>query len=290
MTTEVAIHHRSAYHFDRSTVIMPHVVRLRPAPHCRTPISEYSLSVTPDKHFIHWQQDPFSNYSARLIFTKLADELVFDVNLKARLEPYNPFDFFVDEDAFEFPFRYEAELIKDVGPYLFISERGARLKAFVKSIGHDKQDTVNFLVQVNRRVHEEISHVHRMEHGVLTCEETLKSQSGSCRDSAWLLIQVYRHLGLVTRFVSGYQVLLKETTSAEGTSPVLEDRVDLHAWVEVFVPGAGWIGLDPSAGLMAAENYIPLACTPNPESAAPIDGKTTISDTHFEYHSTVIRL
>ena len=271
-------------------MILPHVVRLRPAPHCRTPITEYSLSVTPDKHFIHWQQDPFSNYSARLLFTELADELVFDVNLKAKLEPYNPFDFFVDEEAVSFPFRYEPELIKDVGPYLFISERGPKLKAFVKSVDQTGAEIVDFLLQVNRQVHEAITYNHRMEQGVLTAEETLKNGSGSCRDSAWLLMQVYRHLGLVTRFVSGYQVLLKETIPAEGAEPMIEDRVDLHAWVEVFIPGAGWIGLDPSAGMMAAENYIPLACTPNPESAAPIDGKTTISDTHFEYFSTVIRL
>jgi len=290
MTEQVAIHHRSAYQFDRPTTILPHVVRLRPAPHCRTPISEYSLSVTPDDHYIHWQQDPFSNYSARLQFTEKAEELVFDVKLKANLTPYNPFDFFVDDEAATFPFRYEPELIKDVGPYLFISERGDRLKTFVKSIEQSGVNTVDFLVEVNKQIQQEIFYELRMEKGVQTCEETLESKSGSCRDSAWLLMQVYRHLGLVTRFVSGYQVLLEESIPAEGAPPVTEDRVDLHAWVEVYIPGAGWIGLDPSTGLMAVENYIPLACTPNPESAAPISGKTTVSNTRFEYFSTVIRL
>ena len=290
MPSKVAIHHQSVYRFDRPTLVLPHSVRLRPAPHCRTPISNYSLNITPDSHYIHWQQDPFNNYMARLQFNALADELAIDVKLEASLEPFNPFDFFVDEEASTFPFRYEPELVKELGPYLLISEQGPKLKAFVKSIDQSKQETVGFLVAVNKLIHQEISYIQRFEPGVLTCEETLKNKQGSCRESAWLLMQVYRHLGLVTRFVSGYQVILEDTVSEDGQQTITKDRIDLHAWVEVYVPGAGWIGLDPSAGLLASENYIPLACTPSPESAAPISGKTTFSNTDFKYFSTVIRI
>src|SRR5687767_3345657 len=118
MPIRVALNHKTRYRYDRPVNLGPHVVRLRPAPHCRTPILSYGLKINPDDHFLNWQQDPFSNHQARLVFTKPARELLVEVDLVAELVAVNPFDFFVEEYAEKHPFRYEPDLASGLGPYL----------------------------------------------------------------------------------------------------------------------------------------------------------------------------
>ncbi len=277
MTIRVALHHLTQYRYDRPVTVSPHVVRLRPAPHCRTPILAYSLRVLPETHFVNWQQDPFGNYEGRFVFQKPADELTFEVDLVAEMTVVNPFDFFLEEDAEHFPVTYAPSLKRDLTPYLQAASYGPRFAEFVEDarsqLARPGKRMVDVLVDLNQRVEKSVRYDVRMEAGVFLPEETLERGHGSCRDFAWLLVQTLRQLGLAARFVSGYSIQLRaDERPADGPAGVEHDSADLHAWAEVFLPGAGWVGLDATSGLLAGEGHIPLACTPDPETAAPISG------------------
>ena len=291
MTIRVAINHRTDYQFDRLVALTPHVVRLRPAPHTRTPVHRYSLKVEPQDHFINWQQDPFGNHLARFVFPNKLRRLTFEVDLVAEMTVINPFDFFLEESAEQCPFRYASQLERDLTPYLEVREQGPRLLQWLSKVNRARRATVDFLVDINQRLQRDIEYSIRMEPGVQRCDTTLERGIGSCRDSAWLLVQVLRHLGLAARFVSGYLVQLKADQEAlDGPSGPQQDFTDLHAWAEVYLPGAGWIGLDPTSGLFAGEGHIPLACTPDPSSAAPVEGTTEPCEVSFSYHNRVTRV
>jgi len=291
MGIQIAIEHRTTYRFDRSTTINPHVVRLRPAPHSRTPILSYSLTISPEDHFVNWQQDPFGNYLARLVFPEPADHLDVTVDLVADMTVINPFDFFVEESAETYPFTYGPQVARDLEPYLTPAPAGPRFAAWLDGIDRrTEMGIADFLVEVNQRLYHDISYSIRMEPGVQAPEETFERGIGSCRDTGWLLVEALRHLGLAARFVSGYLVQLTgDTPSLDGADGPESDFTDLHAWAEVYVPGAGWIGLDPTSGLFAGEGHIPLACTPHPATAAAIDGSTSETEVTFEYANVVRR-
>lgn len=292
MTIRVAIRHKTTYRYSRPVDMAPHVFRLRPAVHSRTPIEAYSLKLTPAKHFINWQQDPFGNFLARIVFPEPVKELDVEVSVIADMTVINPFDFFVEDYAEHYPFEYDAALRQQLTPYLAITEDGPRLRQWLTSIDRSHNSIVDFLVTLNVQLQEAIAYNIRMEPGVQSCEETLEKAIGSCRDSAWLLVQILRHLGLAARFVSGYLVqLTPDQKSLDGPSGPEADFTDLHAWAEVFVPGAGWLGLDPTSGLFAGEGHIPLACTPDPASAAPVSGAFTgEAKVEFLFDNSVTRI
>jgi uncharacterized protein (DUF2126 family)/transglutaminase-like putative cysteine protease len=291
MAIRVAINHKTEYRFDRPVAVSPHVVRLRPAPHTRTPIESYALKVLPKDHFINWQQDPFGNYLARLVFPDPVRTLSFEVDLVANIVVINPFDFFVENYATHYPFDYPPDLRKELAPYLEITEDGPRLRQWLSTVDCSRQEVNNFLVDLNKRLEQDIDYTIRMEPGIQSCEQTLEKALGSCRDSGWLLVQILRHLGLAARFVSGYLLqLTADEKPLEGPAGTDHDFTDLHAWAEVFIPGAGWLGLDPTSGLFAGEGHIPLACTPHPVSAAPITGATGKCEVEFYFHNQVRRL
>ncbi len=291
MSIHVALTHVTHYRYDRRVALSPQVVRLRPAPHCRTPILAYALRVEPAAHFINWQQDPFANHLARLVFPDPTAEFKVSVDLVAEMAVYNPFDVFLEPGAETFPFGYGAELEHELAPYRVKGELTPRLAALLASIDRRPQRTIDFLVGLNQRLQHDIRYLIRMEPGVQTPEVTLANASGSCRDSGWLLAQLLRHLGLAARFVSGYLIQLKPDVKAlDGPSGTEVDFTDLHAWCEVYLPGAGWIGLDPTSGLMAGEGHIPVACTPEPSSAAPVSGAVDECEVTFEHRMTLTRI
>ncbi|RKR15340.1 uncharacterized protein (DUF2126 family) [Maribacter vaceletii] len=291
MALKVVISHKTVYKYDRNVNLSPHIFRLRPAPHSRTPIEAYSLKIKPEDHFFNWQQDPFGNYQARVIFPEKTKELSIDVEIIADLKTINPFDFFVEESAEEYPFKYAEGVKKELAPYLEIVDRGALLDEFIKTIDYTPRKTIYFLIDLNRKIYEYLKYNIRLQPGVQTSEETIKSKTGSCRDYAWLFVQVMRHLGFGARFVSGYIVQLKsDEPSLDGPSGPAEDFTDLHAWTEIYLPGAGWIGFDSTSGLLASEGHIPLSCTPHYESAAAVTGMSDPCETEFEFSNSVTRI
>ncbi|MCX7083185.1 MAG: transglutaminase family protein [Methylococcales bacterium] len=291
MTIRVAIRHKTIYRFDRPVSLSPHVFRLRPAVHSRTPIKAYALRIEPKNHFINWQQDPFGNLVARVVFPDKCQKLSVEVEVIADMTVINPFDFFVEAYAENYPFNYDELTIKELQPYLEITENGPLLIQWIKALDISKRSINDFIVDINRHIFSTIGYNIRMEVGIQSCEESLSKLTGSCRDSAWLLVQVLRHLGLAARFVSGYLVqLTSDIKSLDGPSGPEQDFTDLHAWTEVYIPGAGWIGLDPTSGLLAGEGHIPLACTPDPASASPVTGGTDKCKVEFEFSNSVDRL
>ena len=291
MTIQAAIHHVTTYRYDRRVGVSAQIIRLRPAPHSRTRILGYSLKVEPAQHFINWQQDPFGNWQARVVFPEKVDHFSVTVDLTADLAVINPFDFFVESSADKFPFEYDAGLKEDLQPYMRKLPLGFRLKDYLQRLPRTETNTVNFIADINRHLQQHISYLIRLEPGVQTPEETLKKLSGSCRDTSWLLVQLLRQLGFAARFVSGYLIQLKpDVKSLDGPSGTDHDFTDLHAWCEVFVPGAGWIGLDPTSGLFAGEGHIPLCATPEPQSAAPISGAVDECKVEFGHEMKVSRL
>ncbi|MCA9248800.1 MAG: transglutaminase family protein, partial [Planctomycetales bacterium] len=291
MSIHVALNHRTSYKYDRSVSLGPQVVRLRPAAHARTPVHSYSLSAIPDEHFVNWQQDPYGNFQARFVFPKKTRELTIEVDLIAEMTVINPFEFFVEESAEEFPFCYDDMLARELRPFLEVLPKGAKFTEFLATVDQSKRRSVDFLVDLNRRLQQEIRYLIRLEPGVQKPEETLTRRSGSCRDSAWLLVQLLRNVGLAARFVSGYLIqLAPDVKSLDGPSGPEADFTDLHAWAEVYLPGAGWIGLDPTSGMLAGEGHIPLAATADPMTAAPITGAVEESEVAFDFAMSVTRI
>ncbi|OCX67085.1 IMP dehydrogenase [Thioclava sp. SK-1] len=294
MAIYASIHHLTHYTYDRNVMLGPQIIRLRPAPHSRTRVISHSLKVSPGGHFVNHQQDPYGNWLARFVFPEPVREFKIEVDLTADMTVYNPFDFFVEEHAETWPFDYPADLGNDLVIYRTPETMTPKLAEFIASIDRSQNRTVDFLVGLNARLSNQINYTIRMEPGVQTPEETLVSGSGSCRDTSWLLVQTLRNLGFAARFVSGYLIQLKPDVKAlDGPSGTEHDFTDLHAWCEVYLPGAGWIGLDPTSGLLTGESHIPLAATPHYRNAAPISGGFTADGqpkVDFDFDMTIQRV
>ena len=291
MSIHVALRHVTHYRYDRLVALGPQVVRLRPAPHSRTRILSYSLDVAPAKHFINWQQDPQGNYLARLVFPEPARELRVAVDLVAEMSVLNPFDFFLEPRAEKFPFGYTPVERAELAPFLQAEPAAPLLAKYLAGVSREPCVTIDFIVGLNQKLAADISYLIRLEPGVQSPEQTLQLRSGSCRDSTWLLVNLLRQLGLAARFVSGYLIqLTADVKPLQGPAGPEKDFTDLHAWCEVYLPGGGWIGLDPTSGLLAGEGHIPLACSPEPSTAAPISGGVDKCEVEFSHEMQVTRI
>jgi len=277
MAIRVALTHRTRYLYDRVIEPGPHVVRLRPAAHTKAKIVSYSLKVGPAEHFENWQQDPNGNFLARYVFNKPTKAIELDVELIAEIGSVNPFDFFLEEHAEHFPFKYDEAQLRELAPFLAGVPTGPRFEQWLNRVRDDAcrpgRRTIDVLVEINQMVSRTLRYDIRMEPGVFAPDETLERGHGSCRDFAWLLVHTLRRLGLAARFVSGYSIqLVADQKPLEGPSGVAEDCADLHAWAEVYLPGAGFVGFDATSGLACGQGHIPLACTAEPSTAAPVSG------------------
>ncbi|WP_457938291.1 transglutaminase family protein [Mesorhizobium sp. 10J20-29] len=291
MAILAAVYHRTHYKYDQPVTLGPQVIRLQPAPHSRTKVLSHSLKVSPDNHFVNVQQDPYGNFLARFVFPEPVMELKIEVDLVADMTVYNPFDFFVEPSAETYPFEYPEDIRDDLEIYRTPEPAGPLLKGFLERVDHSHTNTVNFVVALNAQVQREIGYIIRMETGVMTPEETLGAAKGSCRDSSWLLVQALRNLGIAARFVSGYLIQLKpDLVALDGPAGTAVDFTDLHAWCEVYIPGAGWIGLDPTSGLLTGESHVPLAATPHYRNAAPISGMASFANVEFDFDMRVDRV
>jgi len=288
----VALFHHTAYRYDRPVALSPHEIRLKPAPHCRTPIHSYVLEVLPEEHRMHWRHDIYGNHVARCVFPGKTRELDIKVELTADVTPLNPFDFLVDPAAEKFPFVYPGQKSRDLAPFLALDPAGplfARAAARYRDL-HAGASTVDLLVGLARELHRDIAYRERMDPGVQSIELTLGAKSGSCRDSGWLLVQLLRKLGVAARFVSGYLIELADDTRLPDAGERQKDYAGLHAWAEAYLPGAGWIGLDPTSGLLAAERHIPLACATASPAAAAITGSTEPCRSEIEFEMRATRI
>ncbi|RWQ20314.1 DUF2126 domain-containing protein [Mesorhizobium sp.] len=291
MAILAAVYHLTHYKYDRPVVLGPQIIRLQPAPHSRTKVLSHSLKVEPANHFVNLQQDPYGNFLARFVFPEPVTELKIEVDLVADMTVYNPFDFFVEPSAEAFPFEYPEEIRDDLAIYRTPEPAGPLLSALLNTIDRSAANTVNFLVDLNARLQREIAYIVRMETGVFSPDETLAAKKGSCRDSSWLLVQILRNLGIAARFVSGYLIQLKpDLIALDGPPGTAIDFTDLHAWCEVYLPGAGWIGFDPTSGLLTGESHVPLAATPHFRNAAPISGMASFANVEFGFEMRVDRI
>jgi uncharacterized protein (DUF2126 family)/transglutaminase-like putative cysteine protease len=291
MSIHAALTHRTSYRYDRPISLGPQTIRLRPAPYARTPILSYSLKVAPEPHFLNWQQDPQGNFQARVVFPEKVSGFEVTVDLIADMATINPFDFFLEPEAESFPFTYDPVLEEELAPFRKTTAPGPELLSLLAAVPAKAEKTVDLLVEINRTLAARIAYIVRLEPGVWTPEETLGKATGSCRDSAWVLVNLLRHLGLAARFVSGYLIqLVADQKPVEGPAGPTSDFTDLHAWAEVYLPGAGWIGFDATSGLMAGEGHIPLAASPDPISAAPISGLVEKCETTFDFAMGVTRI
>lgn len=275
--TRARLLHRTAYTYARPVQLGPQLLRLRPLPDPRVPVPGYALHIEPPPLTLNWHTDPLGNQVARFALAAPVSALLIEITLDLDLTPRNPFDFVLDPDAATWPFRYAPEDAGPLAPALDPGVAGQRLQS-LRDETAGSADTVTLLTMLGARVRDRLAYVVRMEPGVWSAEQTLQEQRGSCRDFAWLLVQLLRLHGIAARFVSGYLLQIGENEPASA---------ELHAWAEAYLPGAGWIGIDATSGYLTAQSHVALAASPEPLGAAPLTGTSEPAESRLDTHIAV---
>lgn len=291
MTLKIALNHQLKYSYDRPIILGPHKLGLKPSPHSKSDIFNYSLNIAPKYHNIYWYQDIYGNFIGKLNMFEKTDYLSLEINFLAEIKSINPFNFLVDSHIEKYPFYYTKQEKKELSSFLEIDESSNLLINWVNKNVYNNIYITDFLVSLNQQLASEIKYITRLEEGIQTCEETLRTKKGSCRDTTVLLIQILRHYGLAARFVSGYLIQFKTDDQSDDNSSIIkEDNAELHAWCEVYLPGAGWIGLDPTSGFLVAEDHIPLISNPNAMEANPVRGTKEFCKSKLDFSINISRL
>jgi transglutaminase-like putative cysteine protease len=257
-------HHVTRYRYSRPAFLEPQIVRLTPRSDPSQRLTDFRLDVTPEPAGISQFVDAEGNSVAKVWFDGLTDSLVIQTRFLTRTLRTNPFEFLLDRDAdYRLPIVYEGAEAQALTRF---RANGSRVGAAAANYTQDvmeaaRGETLRFLYGLNQRIHEEFRIVVR-EHGdAYSAEETLSRPEVACRDVANLFVECARVVGLAARFVSGYQA---------GDPDQMDRR--LHAWAEVYLPGAGWVGYDPTHGLAVADGHVAVAAAPTPEGATPLSG------------------
>lgn len=245
--------HRTSYRFPQDVVLGPHEIRLCPRPPFR---GQHRLQVWPRPSMVYPRTDPWQSPLLQLWFREPTRELQIVNRLQHRWEKVNPFAFAVEAGSLHFP----PAPLDGLQPYLQVRESGPTFESWVADWRRPGEYSTALAIAINEAIHDRIAYGKREASGWQSPEETLQLGSGTCRDTAWLLVQTLRALGYPARYVSGYWV------QVEGSS------AELHAWAELFLAGAGWIGLDPTARLLTSHQHVPLCHAPNPEATLPVIG------------------
>lgn len=261
---KLGVRYETAYRYAGPVHFSTHEIRLFPRGDVFTGLRRLKFE-TNDGATIRFGRDAFDNCVAACSFSAPASELRFQLELDLELTKKNPFDFLLASDALTLPFTYPRELRRVLAPF---RESNARRPLAVPRWERPRRgasrQTVEALVELNERLHECVGYERREEGTARPPEETLRAGRGACRDVALLLATILRQCGLAARLTSGY---LRE---AEPNSRRAEGS--LHAWTEVFLPGAGWVGMDATNGIFCNHNFIAAAVGIRPADVTPIDG------------------
>lgn len=277
MNRRYQIHHHTIYRYDTSVTFSPHYLRLKPQESDVCDTLSYTLDVSPPCS-VYWSEDIIGNHVAKCIFSTPSDILDIRTVLEVSLGEKNPFAFIVDEYAENYPFAYRPYEQNGLQYYLQVQEQGELFTQWVARFSPLSMYVVSMLREVANAIAMEIRYEKRHEPGYLPAEQTLAEKQGSCRDTAWLLMQTLRALGLASRFVSGYLL--------QPEDDVPDVDIEYHAWVECYIPGAGWVGIDATSGLFTAEHHIALASDAFPENTAAVIGTTSPAISVLDYKLT----
>lgn len=247
-------------------------------------VLNHQIKVLPDTSRIVEREDILGNKIGEIIFENKTSSLEVLNTIDIEIINSNSFDFIIEESFIQYPFNYSNFQLQTLDIYLDVPKNKDLIRAWIEeTYNYRPINTVELILELNRFVFNKIRYVKRLEPGVQNPIETINSSSGSCRDSSWLLISCFRVLKIASRFVSGYLADLNYDNPEN-------DHVDLHAWVEVFLPGAGWLGLDPTTGLLTTSNYIAVYKSSSYEKTGPIEGKSEKTDVIFSFNTKLERL
>ncbi len=262
MKRRLRIIHETEYRFTDEVFIEPHYLRFKPRTSPYNQLVNTDLRVFPAPTGMIEQNDPENNLVQFCWFIGMHRSLVIHSESLLVVNDKSPYDFIVFPESYAgLPFQYSPMLEKRLKVALSISTIEDSLIDYGEKImKKSDQKTIGFINLLTKRIHEDFELITRMEGAPYEGDVTFKLKKGSCRDLSWMQIQLLRHLGIAARFVSGYCFISEDSAH------------DLHGWVEVYIPGAGWVGYDPSHGAMAGSSHIPVCSSSYYQSTMPVIG------------------